>query len=201
MTNPPQSLTQRQLWLRLILTLFAIAVLVLGGFAFVSRDQPISAEAHAMLMRVQNQPDTSDAFLYLWGLPAPAGADVLETGKAVFARYQVHEAEALNDAESGAFEAYLPESMLVVPNADAPLFCALSDSGCVQAIIADQHLWSKALNQHAELLSRYRQFLTLDGYATLSKPSINETYPRYEYLISGARLAMLDALLLAETGN
>ena len=121
-------------------------------------------------------------FLYLLGMPAPAGDDVLEAGAGVFARYQVHEAEALNDGENNedapAFEAYTPENMLALPTTDAPLFCALSDSDCVQAIIAGQDQWSEALSQHTELLTRYRQFLALDGYATLSTPSLNEIYPR-----------------------
>ncbi len=168
-----------------------LLVLLLGGFAWL-RDEALSPEAEGWLKQFSERPKHSDAFLYLNGLDAPADEEPAELGAARLAHYQHWLATPERD------DRYRAPLQMTLPPPQGPLFCKREKSACLRDV-----LWGDAsalLVEHAVLLERYRHFMTLDDFVTLTAPSFQDPFPPLLYLQRGHQLQVMHALQKAKGG-
>lgn len=177
----------------LCLTLLALAIA--SGAFFWLRDEPPSAEVQAWLQQAQARPAQSAAYLFLAGLDAPPRHSPAALGESRLRAYQGWL------AEHGPAQGFTPapQAQLALPAGAA--FCTIEASACFASLRQRQQELPALLAEHAALLARYRHFLRLNDYRTLSSPGMAEPMPPLPYLMRGQQLLSLQALQQALSGN
>ncbi|MDP3816462.1 hypothetical protein [Pseudomonas sp.] len=172
----------------------ALLVVIGGGCYFWVRDEAPSADVQSWLQQLAATPDESAAYLYLAGLdatleqqPAILGAERL---KAYQAWYVQHGAGDTSFVPGKQAQLKLPEG------AD---FCAIEAPDCLTALLAREP--APLPGEQAALLERYRHYLTLGDYHTLTSPSIAEPLAPMQYFSRANQLLTLQALQLAKAGD
>jgi hypothetical protein len=177
---------------KILLAIALVSVATLGGYAWL-RDEAPSAEVQSWLQQLGERPSQSAAYLYLNGLDAPLGQSPAELGAARLAAYRRWV------AEHGDAAAYAPEEQPALELAERPPSCEAEQHDCLDRLLVDapQPLSAEA----REVQERYRQFLRLDDYATLTDPSLFEPSLPLRLLQDGNRLLALQAMQVARAGD
>lgn len=183
---------------------FVVTVAVLVLFTWLAqRDQEYSSLAQRWVNDIEKDLNTdSEAYLYLNGIMAAESDDVLSVGKA---RHEVYrQAFAEHDYSLGSdlnkFEAYPAEKRLALPNLNGML-CIVRDYQCFHEFTAQTNTWKSKLNENAELFRRYQHFIAYEEYTSIAESSFLLEFVPYEYISKGNQLLVLQAFILAETGN
>lgn len=172
--------------------------LVIIALILLQFDDDLHPEAHT-LVELTTTPQTNEAYLYLLGIDAPLEGSPRDIGKRLLARSQAQDQLEADDpftTEQAPFPDYE-----ALPRPEGDLFCRWSDEGCRIQVFSSFSGAPPLSETHRTLLDRYQTFMAMDGFQTLSKPSVHEPMPSFHYLFSGHRLAMLEALRTAEKGD
>ncbi|QKE65210.1 hypothetical protein HNE05_18230 [Aquipseudomonas campi] len=183
--------------MRVIKGLVGLA-LVLGfaGGAFLwLRDEPSSAEVQQWLQQARSKPAQSAAYVFLAGLDAPLRHSPAALGAA---RLQAYEQWLASQGPAQGFQP-AAQATLLLPAGDE--FCSIEAPTCFTSLLQRQERLPQVLAEHAALLSRYRYFLHLQDYRTLSSPGLSEPLPPLLYLARAQQLLSLQALQLALAGE
>lgn len=185
-------------WLLFLLVVLAISALLNGLFVLMQRDEKLTPDVITLLDSA-TAAKTSQAYLYLLGILAHEGEDPLETGKRIFASIQQGEQNMPDALSEFHYQAYPLERQL--PQPTGKLFCRTGqDEGCLDELFSSDNQASikDVLKNNTILLERYRTFIQMDDFHTLSKPQTHEVFPPYAYLTQGNRLLALQAIQLTQ---
>lgn len=163
----------------------AIAVVLL------QLDDPLSSEAHALVEQTTAQ-QTNRAHLYLLGIDAPPEQAPIDLGRSILAYSREQDQLEADDPFTTEHAPWPDYEALARP--EGALFCRWSDARCGVRVLSS---WNEAppLSQvDRTLLDRYRTFMAMDGFQSLTKPSVHEPMLKFHYLLSGHRLVMLQAI-------
>lgn len=143
--------------------------------------------------------ESSEAYLYLLGIVAAEGEDPLAMGKQLFASMQQAEQQYELGDETFGFKDYPEDKKLALPEGE--LFCSGSEQDCWQTIFNDEEGRDQVLKQYATLLLRFQAFIKMTDYQTLSKSTVMEISPPFQYLNKGNRLVISTAIHIAQTAD
>lgn len=177
--------------------MFLIPMLIIA-LALLQFDDPLAPEARALIEHTNAQP-ASPAYLYLLGIDAPIEQAPINLGESLFA-YSRQQDELIEKNPNTAENVPWPEYE-ALPRPEGDLFCRWSDTDCRVRVLTR---WSDtpALSETDRILmARYQTFMAMDGFSTLTKPSLHEPLPGFHYLVSGHRLLMLKVLENAGQGD
>lgn len=179
-------------------------MLSLGVLAifFLQFDDDLSPEVKAWMTLIEDRSESeSEAFLYLIGIVATEGEDVVNVGKEIV--NFVQEAEQGDNPDSGPpeFEGYPKSKHLKYPSNSDSIYCPLWEDNCLPKIVAANDRWQKDLNRWMAVYRRYLSFIEHKEFATLTKPHVNEIFPKYQYLTTGNRLRLFEAMSKASKGS
>lgn len=176
-----------------------LVLMLLSGFAggafFWLRDEPPSAEVQQWLQQARNKPAQSAAYVFLAGLDAPLRHSPAALGAA---RLQAYEQWLASHGPVQGFQPAAQASLALPAGAE---FCSIETPTCFSRLQQNQQRLPQVLAEHAALLSRYRYFLRLADYHTLSSPGLAEPLPPLLYLARAQQLLSLQALQLALAGE
>lgn len=174
--------------------IIGIFIFLVASVLLLQIDDELSFEAKAILGSVDWQ-TPSDSYLYLIGIGAELGSAPAEVGSQVLSDY--NEA-ALNYADTKELYFRNDKEKIELPEHEA--FCSARVPECILSLFSNQEglLESEAM---AALKERYLMFMSMRGYRTLTKPSVFEPMPSYQYLVKGNRLFSLSSIELAEGGE
>ncbi|VAW65395.1 hypothetical protein MNBD_GAMMA09-2959 [hydrothermal vent metagenome] len=164
-------------------------------------DDELSSTSQKWVAKLENdRVADSKAYHYLSGIMASKGEDVMSTGKARCSAYKKIEESARPFDNEIVFDDYAENKKLLKPDPDNKIYCKLWQRDCINKVLKNSSKWKSELEAHSELLERYRTFLTLTDFITLTKPSLFELNLEYDYLRYGNRLVILESLIQAESG-
>ena len=143
--------------------------------------------------------ESSEAYLYLLGIVAAESEDPSVVGRQLFTDMQRAEEHYTFGDQSFEYEAYPEDKMLPLPQGE--LFCDSSEEGCWQAIFNKKQEREQVLQANTTLLERYNAFISLPDYHSLAKPTEQEVFPPFSYLIKANRLVILNAINTHQTAE
>jgi len=156
-------------------------------------DDKLSAEAIRLITPIEAT-GSSDAYLYLTGIYADENEQPQDVGQAMLNQFQLAQAD-----ESYLMVDYPQVKKLPLPQGE--LFCKTWQDGCLKTIFNTDVDLTKLYQQHATLAARAVIFHRFTEYTTLTKPTISEQYPPYQYLAMASRLEVLKAISQHRAGN
>ncbi len=184
----------------------AIAATYGAGLVINQHDRPPSAAALSLADEIASIPQVADrdnGYLYLLGLAAPPDADPLEIGaeRTEWIRRLAADPSLGRDTdphpELSDFPAY-PQDLLPIRSKCA----SAQDSGCFDALQANEGIISMALERDAWALTRYEALLARTGWREISTYDWRSSsiapisaVPRFRILL------FLQAWVLAEHGD
>jgi hypothetical protein len=182
---------------------YTIIILIVSiGLFFLQTDDELSPTAQEWVQKLElGRNSSSEAFIYLNGIMASEEDSVMKVGSARFAAYRKAEDQAKLSDNGIIYQDYPTEKEISKPSSDNEIYCRLSEVDCLDKILKNSSEWLSELKKYTVILQRYRRFIKFTEYRTLSKPSVYEETPKFEYLKYGNRLSILESLLLAEQGN
>lgn len=154
-------------------------------------DDPLSSEAHALVEQTTAR-QTNRAYLYLLGIDAPPEQAPIDLGRSLLA-YSREQDQLEADDPFTTEQAAWPDYE-ALPRPEGALFCRWSDEGCGAQVLSSWNEAPPLSGADRTILDRYRTFMAMDGFQSLSKPSLHEPLPHFHYLLSGHRLVMLQAI-------
>ncbi len=170
--------------------LFSTLVLIVILTQF---DDNLSEEATSLIARVETK-KTSDAFLYLHGIFAEEGEDPISVGIDVLEEYRNFDIN-----ESFTISEHPDSNKLTLPDGDE--FCKTQEEGCLEYLFSEDISATDLLRQHSTLVSRSNKFHGFNEYRTLSKPTVSEPVPPYQYITAAERIKVISAISLYKNGN
>jgi len=180
--------------MRKIYGVAALLAVIAGGCYLWVQDEAPSADVQSWLQQLEATPDKSDAYLYLAGLDAPLEQQPAELGATRLKAYQNWY------AEHGAVDSsFTPDKQAQLKLPDGPEFCLIEKPDCLTSLLARKP--TPLPDEQAALVERYRHYLTLSDYHTLTRPGIAEPFPPFQYLSRANQLLALKALQLAKAGD
>ncbi len=168
------------------LAILLITFLVLLGTLVLIDDDLDPAPAEWVSLAMENVGRESDAFYFLFGIMAQESEEPIVVGKHLFGNYRKQEEKLTVPYRPFQFNGYPVNKQLRLPQGD--LYCRLAKDSCFNRLVGAVDLISNELEKHSVLLKRYQEFLSFDDFRTLTKPTLYEALPRYEYLEKGNRL-------------
>jgi hypothetical protein len=172
--------------------LIILGLSLLAVFLLLQIDDDLNPDA-AQLVDLASPPESSQAYLLLTGIEAAADEDAIATGRMMLDSIRAAE-EAANPADQDMEYASYPEDKRL-PLPVSELLCFSSDPNCIDYIYQHLDAIEPLIKNNHVLIDRYRRFLTLDDYHTLTRPSPAEPIPAYQALIQANRLMLLDFML------
>lgn len=167
---------------------------LLAVLFFISQiDDNLSTEANSLIKRV-TKAEESDSYLYLNGIYASENDEPKEVGRTILKEYR-------NQENNNSYEIVnYPESRKI-PLPKGELFCSTWEDSCLDILFADDNNIGELLETHKILISRSNKFHEFSEYKTLTKPSVSEQLPPYQYILRAERLKVLNAILVYKKGN
>ena len=169
--------------------LIILGLSLLAVFLLLQIDDDLNPDAN-QLVELASPPESSQAYLLLTGIEAAADEDAMATGRMIVD--SIKEAEKTDNPPNQEIEyfSYPEDKRLPLPVSE--LLCFSSDPDCINYIYQHLDAIEPLIKNNQVLINRYRQFLTLDDYHTLTRPSASEPIPAYQALIQANRLILLD---------
>jgi len=161
-------------WIGLVAGSLVLAALLLFALAFAInwRDEPLSAQARALLALPPDRLRPEDnIYIAMAGFTAPSGASVTATGQARIERYNERLDAVLHNPSAPALDSLTsrdPGQLLFVGQAD--FVHPLSDS-VWNEVAAHRADIEALLARNAELCQRYQALARLPGYFETARPS------------------------------
>jgi len=171
--------------------LIGILVLVVVSVLLLQIDDDLDPGAMRLLELSQSKGD-SKAYLYLMGIVASADEDPLQVGKDILESIREGEDDSLSEKKEFECQDDPDEKKLPLPDGEA--FCGSREKACLEYIFSDDYNLKAILSSHAILFDRYREYLKLNDYKTLTRPTLLEPIPHYEYIRKGNRILLLKAI-------
>ena len=171
-----------------------ILIPVMGILLLLAQiDDDLSKEANDLIDRVETDGD-SESYLYLSGIFAEEGEDPIDEGKRILAEFRRSETD-------GSYEVLGYEESKKIPLPKGDAFCKAWADGCIASLFSSAMDLEKLLKKHQVLVSRSNKFLEFKEYKTLSKPTISEQLPPYQYIAAAERIKVLEAILTYKNGS
>ena len=156
-------------------------------------DDDLNEEAQDLFGRIDTDGE-SESYLYLFGIFAEEGENPVNVGKTILEEYR-----KLEDDESYEVNEYPDSKKLTLPKGDE--FCKTWEEGCLEYLFSVDIGTTDLLKDYRVLITRSNRFHEFDEYKTLSKPTINELVPPYQYIASAERIKVLEAISLYKNGD
>ena len=174
--------------------LLVILIPVFAVALFMTQvDEDLSEETTKLIDRVHSE-GGSESFLYLYGIFASEVEDPLNVGSKLLAEYR-----KLDSDDSYNVIEYPDSEKLTLPTGDE--FCKVWEHDCLKYIFSSQFDIEQLLREHRLLVSRSNRFIEFDEFKTLSKPTVHEIFPPYQYISAAERLKILEAISSYRAGN
>jgi len=182
--------------MKILSVILIITLVLVGALQF---DDDLAPEAVDWISVLENSGSgDSDSYIYLNGIMAAETDDVMSVGRKRFAAYRSAEAKISLSSEAIQYVDYPKGKWLSIPISKNPLYCRLWEKSCFENVLQARGKWEAELEKRKTILLRYRNYLKLSDFKTLSKAYVSEIFPRYEYLAYGNRLQILEVLVMAE---
>lgn len=178
---------------KLLLTILLLAFVVVVVVMTAQIDDDLSKESTDLIGRL-NAESTSESYLYLFGIFASDGDDPAKVGRKLLEEYRKLE----NDDSYEVIE-YPDENKISLPTGDE--FCKAWEEGCLEYIFSSQYDVDRLLSENKRLLARSKRFFEFVEYETLSKPTIHELIPPYQYIAAAERIKILEAISVYSKGD
>ncbi len=174
-----------------LLTILLLAFVVVVMTAQV--DDDLSEESADLIGRIDTE-STSESYLYLYGIFASEGDDPVKVGRKL-----LEENRKLDNDDSYEVIEYPDENKISLPTGEE--FCKAWEEGCLEYIFSSQYDIDRLLSENKLLLARSSRFFEFVEYETLSKPTIHELFPPYQYIASAERIKILEAISVYSKGD
>lgn len=156
-------------------------------------DDDLSKESVDLIGRI-NAESTSESYLYLYGIHASDGDDPAKVGRKLLEEYR-----KLDNDDSYEVIDYPDENKISLPAGDE--FCKAWEEGCLEYIFSSQYDVDRLLSENKLLLARSSRFFEFIEYETLSKPTVHELFPPYQYIAAAERIMILEAISVYNKGD
>ena len=156
-------------------------------------DDDLSEEAASLIHRIDTE-STSEAYLYLYGIFASEDENPVIVGENILEEYQKLDADG-----SYKIAEYPDSKKLVLPKGKE--FCKSWEAGCLAYLFSSNISAETLLSEHSVLVARSNRFLDFEEYTTLSKPTIHELFPPYQYISAAERIKVLEAISVYKNGD
>ena len=173
-----------------VLSIIVTAIVFLVLLAQI--DDELSEQAVDLLNRLEADAE-SESYLYLYGLFAKETDSPESVGKTLLEEYK----ESIT-AESYQLVDYPDSDKLPLPKGDA--FCRSWEDGCLEYLFSSDIDAKALLSKNKTLMTRSNTFLEFNEYKTLSKPTIREVYPPYQYIAAAEHIKVLEAISAYKDG-
>ncbi|TQV82397.1 hypothetical protein FKG94_06530 [Exilibacterium tricleocarpae] len=176
--------------------LSGIVVFIVLAVMLLQADDELRPEAR-QLLDMASTSEPSDAYLYLMGIFAAADEEPMAVGARIYASVRQGEQAFLNREAEFSYEDYPADKKLPMPDGD--LLCGAWEAGCLGRLFSAKDQYAEMLQTHATVLARYKTFLALEDYRTLSSPAVvSAPLPSYRYITVANRIAIMQAISTAE---
>lgn len=173
-----------------------LIIFVVAGAVFLYQDDELSPGAQKWLSH--KWPETSKAYYFRLGFEVSPQDDPIAEGKKIFDSMKQAEEEYLKSFEQLNFSEYPKDNQIEIPEGE--LFCKFYDEGCLEKVFATPaSKLSDLVNNNQVLLKRFKQYLQLNDYSTLTTPLIIEYIAPVKGLLAANRLSILDHIVQADT--
>lgn len=170
-----------------------IILIVFSSFILVESDDELSKDAVDLIERA-NSDGASESFLYLYGIFASEDESPSDVGRERLKEYQKSDANEYYDVKE-----YPASEKISLPGGDE--FCWAWEVGCLEYVFSSKVDVKTLLQENKQLIDRSNIFLGFDEYKTLSRPTIHEVFPPYQYVIAAERIKVLEAIYSYRSGN
>ena len=177
---------------KLLLTIFLLFFVVIVVMT-AQVDDDLSKESADLIGRIDTV-RTSESYLYLYGIFASEGDEPAKVGRKILEEYR-----KLDNNDSYEVIEYPDEDKIPLPTGDE--FCKAWEKGCLEYIFSSQYDIDSLLNENKLLLARSSKFFEFAEYETLSKPTVHELFPPYQYIAAAERIKILEAISVYSKGN
>lgn len=174
--------------------IFFTIILLLAFLAFITQiDDTLSIKATNLVNKIEVS-GNSEAYLYLTGIYAIDDKKPQDIGKYLLNEYQKKEAD-----DSYEVAEYPESKKITLPEGN--LFCKTWEENCLKTLFSANYDLEKLLEENSTLIFRSNQFHHFNEYKTLTKPSINEQFPLYQYITKAERIKVLNAISAHNKGR
>ncbi|MDM3872485.1 hypothetical protein QSV34_14120 [Porticoccus sp. W117] len=164
-----------------ILGALFVLCLVICAWGYFT-DSELDPEFQRWIEQEREQPPEADnAFFYFMGIGIPEGLDPVEAGKTAYRKVQTGESDYMDT-----------EDALELPSEKH--LTGLLNIEILPERLADIDSISELLSEYGEVLARYKKLMEYPDFSTLTRPSIEESFPPYNYMLIGQQLNQLQAI-------
>jgi len=177
-----------------------IFLFIISAILLLQIDDNLDPQTQSMYEQATAHKE-SEAYLYLLGIKAAADENPETVGNALMASIRKAEKTFFKDPLTQKFEyqGYPDDKSLPLPQLD---MCNGEDN-CeyIDQLFSYQFDLEGLPEEQAVLLKRYKKFINMDDFHTLSLPHLEAITPPFEYIMKGNSLASLEAIAIAKSGN
>lgn len=182
-------------------TLIILAIAIVS-IAVLQIDDELQPSAKALISELEkNYDSTNEAYLYLNGIQAAENDSVIDVGRERTKSYKAAEKYLAPSDPNITYQDYNNAKQLDTPYDDNPVYCKLWKERCLESILKGKNKWSVELDFREVILRRYLVFLEYKEFTTITKPTLYQKFPKYQYIGYGNRLRILRELQFAENGK
>ncbi|WP_444928895.1 hypothetical protein ACJJIF_13625 [Microbulbifer sp. SSSA002] len=175
---------------RLLTILTATLILLL---LITQIDDDLSKESIDLIERTHGK-NTSESYLYLHGIFASEEEDPISVGSQLLSEYR-----KLDTDDTYEIIEYPDSKKIASPTGKD--FCQVWEDDCLKHLFSSQLNIENLLSEHHVLVSRVDRFFEFNEYTTLSKPTIHELFPPYQYIAAANRIKTLEAIAAYRGGD
>jgi len=175
-----------------------IVLVVLAVYLLWPAKDDLNAQSQALISKTQYT-EGSSAWFYLLGFKAAEGASPLHVGRSRFDAFAQAEA-AIYGLTEAPF--YVDKPFYVALHRQpSPLDCAIYEKVCRDEVLEKHEAIAQYLIDNSTWLSRYKTFIGMRDFKSISNPAKHPSVQDYTVLMHGNRMVGLDALSKAINGN
>ena len=171
-----------------------IAIPIFIFLIFISQiDVELSNDATALMDRLEAD-SANEPYYFLLGMFAAEDENPIDVGKDLYFQYK-----NLEDDASYEITEYPNSNKIPLPNGKE--FCAMWEDECLENVFLSSINTDELMRRNKTLLQRSNEFLNYNQFKTLTKPTLHEIYPEYQYITKTERVKVLNAISTYKKGN
>ncbi len=169
--------------------IFIVVVIILSLLLAVGMkiDDDLDPEVSKFVSSLDSQSDENAGYFYLMGISAPADKSPSVVGRQHY--------EKISDlTQSEQFNNIIELEGEVLALSESELFCNVLSKGCFEKIFYTKENLQTLVDEHIVLRERWKRYIDINDFETITSPSMFEVFPRYQYVTRANRVLVIESI-------
>ncbi len=150
-------------------------------------DDDIDPRVSEFVSSLGRSAEENEGYFYLMGISAPEGEPPSALGRKHY--------ETVSEITPSELLFSTPDlDGEVLPLLENDLFCNFLSQGCFEQVFHSKENLQGIIDEHAVLLARWKHYVAINDFETITSPSMFEVFPPYIYVTRANRVLIIESI-------